>query len=134
MDNIKCLLICIYLTLPIQKQSTLILNIVCNLLINSFSPNQTQIFYTIPGTPSHLLRNRVRQSGLLFLDELGREFAARQAYHFSSVKIFLFNTLDMKINKMSFTLYPAYSRVGRGNLVLRHSVPHFPPNFGGMAC
>ena len=28
----------------------------------------------------------------------------------------------------SFTLYPAHSRVGRGNLVLRHSVPHFLPN------
>ena len=27
----------------------------------------------------------------------------------------------------SFTLYPANSRVGRGNI--RHSVPHFPPNF-----
>ena len=25
----------------------------------------------------------------------------------------------------SVTLYPAYSRVGRGNLVLRHSVLHF---------
>ena len=29
----------------------------------------------------------------------------------------------------SFTLYPAHSRVGRGNVVLRHSVPHFPPSF-----
>ena len=25
----------------------------------------------------------------------------------------------------SFTLYPANNRIGRGNLVLRHSVPHF---------
>ena len=32
-------------------------------------------------------------------------------------------------NKISFTLYPAYIRVGTENLVLRHSVPHFPPNF-----
>ena len=35
---------------------------------------------------------------------------------------------------ISFTLYPAHSRVGRRNLVLRHSVPHFPPSFGGIAC
>ena len=30
---------------------------------------------------------------------------------------------------ISFTLYPAYSMVSRGNLVLRHSVPNFPSNF-----
>ena len=29
---------------------------------------------------------------------------------------------------ISSTLYPTYGRVGRRNLVLRHSVPHFPPN------
>ena len=34
----------------------------------------------------------------------------------------------------SFTLYPAHSRVGRRNLVLRHSVPHILPNSGGIAC
>ena len=34
----------------------------------------------------------------------------------------------------SFTLYPTHSRVGRGNLVLRHSVSEFLPNFGGIAC
>ena len=27
-----------------------------------------------------------------------------------------------------------HSRVGRANQVLRHSVPHFPPNSGGIAC
>ena len=32
----------------------------------------------------------------------------------------------------SFMLYPADSRVGRGNLVLRHSTPHFLPNSGGF--
>ena len=31
--------------------------------------------------------------------------------------------------KISFTLYPAHSRVGKGNLMLRHSVLHFQPNF-----
>ena len=40
----------------------------------------------------------------------------------------------IKIYLISFTLYPAYSRVGRGNLVLRNSVPHFLPNSGGFAC
>ena len=34
----------------------------------------------------------------------------------------------------NFMLYPAHSRVGRGNLVLRHSVPHFSPSSGGIAC
>ena len=34
----------------------------------------------------------------------------------------------------SFMLYPAHSRVGRENVVLRHSVPHFLPNSGGIAC
>ena len=29
----------------------------------------------------------------------------------------------------SFTLYPAHSRVGSGNIVIRHSAPHFPSNF-----
>ena len=33
-----------------------------------------------------------------------------------------------------FTLYPAHSRVGRGNLMLRHFVPHFLPNSGSIAC
>ena len=37
-------------------------------------------------------------------------------------------------NQISFTLYPAHSRVGRGNLVLRDSVPHFLPNSGAIAC
>ena len=30
--------------------------------------------------------------------------------------------------KLSLTLYPAHSRIGRGNLMLRHSVPQFLPN------
>ena len=35
----------------------------------------------------------------------------------------------------SFTLCTAFSRVGRGNLVLRISrVPYFPPNIRGIAC
>ena len=33
----------------------------------------------------------------------------------------------------SASLYPPLSRVGKGNLVLRHSVPHFLPNSGGIA-
>ena len=30
-------------------------------------------------------------------------------------------------------LYPAHSRIGRGNLVLRHTVSHFPLSSGGIA-
>ena len=30
-------------------------------------------------------------------------------------------------------LYPAHSRVSRGNLMLRYSVPHFPASPGGIA-
>ena len=33
----------------------------------------------------------------------------------------------------SFTLYPACSRVDRGNQVLRQSADHFPQNSGGIA-
>ena len=38
------------------------------------------------------------------------------------------------VSKNSFTLYPAHSRIGRGTIVLRHSVPHSPPNSGGISC
>ena len=31
-------------------------------------------------------------------------------------------------------MYPAHSGGGRGDLVLRHSVPHFLTNSGGIAC
>ena len=33
----------------------------------------------------------------------------------------------------SFTLHSVYSREDRRNLVLRHSIPHFPSNFRGIA-
>ena len=36
--------------------------------------------------------------------------------------------------KMSFTLYLAHGKVGRRNLVIRHSVPDFLPNSGGITC
>ena len=36
------------------------------------------------------------------------------------------------IFNFSFTLYSASSRIGRGNLFLRHSVSHFPLNSGGL--
>ena len=53
------------------------------------------------------------------------------AYAYSIVIVFL---VPLIILKISFTLYPAHSKVGRENLVLRHSVPHFLPNSGGIAC
>ena len=31
-------------------------------------------------------------------------------------------------------LYSTHSKVGKENLVLRHSIPHFLPNSGGIAC
>ena len=40
---------------------------------------------------------------------------------------------NKKINQISFTLYAAHSRVGRGNLILRHSIPHFSPKSGVIA-
>ena len=38
------------------------------------------------------------------------------------------------IQKISFTLNPTHDKVVRGNLVLRHSVPYFPPSSGGIVC
>ena len=35
---------------------------------------------------------------------------------------------------ISFTLYPAHRRIGRGNLVLRHFVTHLLPDSRGIAC
>ena len=35
-----------------------------------------------------------------------------------------------KFKKIIVTLYPIHSRIGTGNLVLRHSIPHFPLNSG----
>ena len=40
--------------------------------------------------------------------------------------------LKFKLNQLHAVL--TYSRVGRGNLVLKHSVPDCPPNSGGIAC
>ena len=41
---------------------------------------------------------------------------------------FLFSNWDELDLFFNFTIYPVYSRVGRRNLVLRHSVHHFSPN------
>ena len=38
------------------------------------------------------------------------------------------------LNQISFTMYPTHSRVGRGILVLRHSILHFLPNSRGTEC
>ena len=44
------------------------------------------------------------------------------------------NKYMYKQNLIIFTfLYPAHSRIGRGNLLLRYSIPHFSPNSEGMA-
>ena len=49
-------------------------------------------------------------------------------------EIILAYSLKNKNKYISFTLYPAHRRVGRGNLVLTYSVPHFTPNSEGIAC
>ena len=46
----------------------------------------------------------------------------------------VFNLMEQNMankKQISFTLYPAHSRIGKGKLVLRHSVPHLSANFGG---
>ena len=40
----------------------------------------------------------------------------------------------VRVLLISYMLYPAHRRVGRGNLVLIHYVPHIQPNSGGIAC
>ena len=47
-----------------------------------------------------------------------------------SVKVLLI--LVLKTLFLSFTQYPAYRGVDRGNLVLNLCVPHFPLNFHDM--
>ena len=42
----------------------------------------------------------------------------------------MFHYVAYSENKKIFTLYPAHSSAGRGNLVLKYSVPHFLPNCG----
>ena len=52
----------------------------------------------------------------------------------NSRSLHLFRLDFFILSFISFTLHPAHSRVGRGNLVLRHSVLYCPPNSGGIAC
>ena len=47
-----------------------------------------------------------------------------------SYKVLSHSLVTINLYNISFTLYPAHSRVGRENLVLRT----FPPNSGGIAC
>ena len=49
-------------------------------------------------------------------------------FHLCNLKLTLYIVLYLKYIIISFTLYSAPSRVDRGKLVLRHSVPHFLPN------
>ena len=41
--------------------------------------------------------------------------------------------VDLMSVFFSFTLHPAHSKVGRGSLLLRYYVPHFPPILGNIA-
>ena len=48
--------------------------------------------------------------------------------YISQYEIFLLNIHITSASRCN----PAYSWVGKGNLVLRYSVPHFPPNFSAL--
>ena len=51
------------------------------------------------------------------------------------LSIFLFTKhFDLFFFVFRVTLYPAYSKVGRRNLVLRYSVYYLPTNFRRIAC
>ena len=57
-----------------------------------------------------------------------------QILNIINILIFLLNFFDFYTRYyISFKLYPAHSRVSRGNLVLRQSFPHFLPKSGGIA-
>ena len=47
---------------------------------------------------------------------------------------YLYNIDVKKQKKNQIHAVPRTQQGGRGNLVLRHSVPHFLPNSGGIAC
>ena len=47
------------------------------------------------------------------------------------IKIYMVHPHALEYKEISFTFYPAHSSVGRGNLMLKHPVPHFLPNFKG---
>ena len=63
---------------------------------------------------------------LLFIVRRCKQFTV-PCYSLSAGSYYCISTVDLII---SFTLYPAH-RMGKGNLVLRHSVPHFLSNSGG---
>ena len=48
----------------------------------------------------------------------------------AALKLFIYTiSVCLILTKSSFTLYPVYSRVGKGNLVVRHSVVQFLSKF-----
>ena len=67
---------------------------------------------------------------------LGAEKSRSSPELFRSKTIFRTGNSDLFVWHLliSFTLYPAHSRVRKGTLVLTHSVTHFSPRSGGIAC
>ena len=53
---------------------------------------------------------------------------------YNNILLLLMFYVIFESNQISFTLYPAHSKVGRGNLVLRHSVQPLSTNSGSIAC
>ena len=81
---------------------------------------------------SHLASTPERRNGYIYLNKCFIWSSEDRPHNKSPLKSH-FVTLNQIKNQINFTLYPAHSRVGRGNLVLKHSVPHFPPSSGGIA-
>ena len=67
----------------------------------------------------------------LFWGKTSNKVFSYNFYNFTSK--YLLNK-GINIRKISFTLYPANSRVGSGNPVLGRSVANFPLNPVGIAC
>ena len=57
------------------------------------------------------------------------DIGCHPTYHPSSWETFIYSYIFFS----RFMLYPVNSRISRGNLVLRHSVPHFPLSSAGSA-
>ena len=62
------------------------------------------------------------------LKNLGLEYVDLYLIHFPIAE----KVRGLQVFYFGFTLFPVHSKVGRKNLVLRHSVSHLPPNSEGF--
>ena len=78
-----------------------------------------------------------QRSKFLYFFFLGKAKCGVEFCHYTHTLRYARQSVNRNITDyffLSFKLYPAHSRVGRGNVVLRHSVPQFLPNSRGIAC